>query len=402
MPYCRTLILGSLLLLAQSLSAYSLSYDNQSITANTWEEIDIAWDNPFDKNKPNTAQLVRPIRYANKHGLSYGNTNVHMNLAEFGVPDSHVWVTDVKPITQAQIEKIKHLPNNEKPLIGLYQHEVDNVRTYTFSDEQGYTSTIHATPNHPFYVVNLQRYVPIGKISNDMQLVDANGNSISLVCPQGKKVHCGKPYRKGKKTWVYNVEVYQQHRYLVGKQHVLAHNFCETELREITEHLPSRAKEELKLFNHDVYEHEGKIRVDSGYVANEEGTEGSVSFFTADFSPDEWVVHNIERSSLRSFHANDVFREQYLLAAEEGGFRNITPKRFRIYNIVNKETLEHVAGKLPNTSEFSDAFFKNTPLGKYTHHIFNDFKLKPLNIEWSNRTIGGTEYKDLIIDVTDI
>ena len=47
-----------------------------------------------------------------------------------------------------------------------------------------------------------------------------------MTLTHGHTSHCGIPYHQGKKTWVYNVEVYQRHRYFVGKQHVLAHNPC--------------------------------------------------------------------------------------------------------------------------------------------------------------------------------
>ena len=212
-----------------SAQRYALPYDNVPITV-AWEEIGIAWKNPYDNARPNTAEILRPIRYANKYRLSYGNTNVQMNLAEFGVPEAHVRVIYIKPLTQAQIDKINHFSANQKPIIGFYRHEVRDVRTYTFKDSQGHFSKVHATPNHPFYVVNSQTYVPISKITSKMELIDVNGQIIRLVCPIGKTKHCGKPCRKGKKTWVYNVEVYQQHHYFVGKQHVLAHNPCGDEV----------------------------------------------------------------------------------------------------------------------------------------------------------------------------
>ena len=164
----------------------SQPYDNVPISSKTWEEIDIAWKNPYNKAKPNTAQLVRPIKYANEHGLSRGNTDVRMNLTEFGVPNAHVWVTHVKPLTNVQVSKIKHLPNNEKPLIGLYQHQVKDVRTYTFKDQQGHISAIHATPSHRFYVLD-KGYRPLHDITGKMHLIDANGYQLSLVCRHGHR-----------------------------------------------------------------------------------------------------------------------------------------------------------------------------------------------------------------------
>ena len=204
---------------------YALSYDNVPITASSWEEIDITWPNAFNRKQPNTAQLLRPIRYADKHGLIKGG-HVHMDLAEFGVPNAAITVTAVKPLSWQRVHHIKQLPYGQKPVIGVFVHQTDDVHTYHFTNKQDHISTIHATPNHPFYVVNLHAYVPIGRITNSMQLVGADEQPISLVCTTWKTKHCGRPYRKGRRTWVYNVEVYQQHRYLVGRQRILAHNPC--------------------------------------------------------------------------------------------------------------------------------------------------------------------------------
>ena len=202
---------------------YALSYDNKPITAKSWEEVDISWYNPLNHKIPNTAKLLRPIDYANKRGLVVGG-HVHMKLGEFGVPNAQITVTAVKPLSQKRAYSIHHLPNGDKPIIGVYIHQTNDVRTYTFKDAKGKLSILHATPVHPFYVKNLHVYLPISKVTNSMQLVGKNNEIIHLLCPKHKHVHCGIPYHKGKITTVYNIEVYQKHFYRVGNHAIKVHN----------------------------------------------------------------------------------------------------------------------------------------------------------------------------------
>jgi len=180
------------------------SYDKIPITAKTWEEINIAWRNPYSKNQPDTAKLLRPINYAKIHGLRL-HGHIHMNLAELGVPNKHVWITAIKPLAIREVYHLNHLPRSEKPVIGLYIHQTKNIHTYTFIDEKKQVSKIHATPNHRFYVKSLHRFLPITDISSSMVLLGKNNQTVRLLCLKNKSIHCGMPYRKGKITTVYNI-----------------------------------------------------------------------------------------------------------------------------------------------------------------------------------------------------
>ena len=183
----------------------------------------LRFPNRLNRNIPNSAQLLRPISYAHKRGLLVGH-HVHMPFREFGVPNAVITVTAVKPLSQQRADKIHHLPNSEKPIIGVYIHQTNDVRTYAFKDNQGRISTIHATPVHPFYVKNLHTYVPISKVTDTMQLTGKDNEVIHLVCRNEKHQHCGAPYQKRKITIVYNIEVYQKHFYRVGDSAIKVHN----------------------------------------------------------------------------------------------------------------------------------------------------------------------------------
>ncbi|MBK2125472.1 Hint domain-containing protein, partial [Fangia hongkongensis] len=97
----------------------------------------------------------------------------------------------------------------------------------TFQDRNGKVEQIHATPTHPFYVINKKRFIAIDQLSSKDQLLSAYGKEIQLVCPKGKLGHCGQRYnRDDKPILVYNIEVYQTHNYYVGRFTSLVHNMC--------------------------------------------------------------------------------------------------------------------------------------------------------------------------------
>ena len=196
------------------------AYDNEPISSKTWEEIDIAWNNPFNPNKPNTAQLLRPIKYAHKYGLFVGK-HIYMNLAEFGVPHTLITVIRIKPLTTWKVHRLLH---GKQPVIGLYIHQTMDVRTYRFTDKRGHITTIHVTPNHPFYVKNLHAYLPINQITDTIPLEGKKHQRIYLVCPFHHFRHCGIPYQPSKLKTVYNLEVYRQHHFRVSNFQIKVHN----------------------------------------------------------------------------------------------------------------------------------------------------------------------------------
>lgn len=197
---------------------YALSYDNVPISAKTWEEIDITWPNPFNLNIPNKAKLLRPIEYAKQHGLVL-HGHVKMNLSEFGVPNANVIVAAVKPLAA-----LSKTISGAKPVIGFFVHQTNNVRTYRFKNNKRNTSIIHATPNHPFYVKNLNAYIRIDHVTEKMELEGKRGQLVHIICPRFKAQHCGIPYKKGQITTVYNLEIYRQHVYRIGDRKILVHN----------------------------------------------------------------------------------------------------------------------------------------------------------------------------------
>ena len=190
---------------------YTMSYDNVPISTKTWEEIGIKWDNGYGK-------LLRPISYAEKHGLTAGECR-YFNLTEFGVPHAKITITYTKPLLKWQVHQLLH---DKQPVIGIYIHQTKDVRTYRFTDKHGHISTLNVTPNHPFYVKSLHAYLPISHITNTMSLDGVQHQSLYLLCLRHQ--HCGVIYEPNKFKTVYNLEVAQQHFFRVGVDEIRVHN----------------------------------------------------------------------------------------------------------------------------------------------------------------------------------
>ena len=204
---------------------YVLPYDNVPISATSWKEIDIKWLNPFNPNVPNTAQLLRPISFIRSNHLIVGHL-AKLNMRGIGIPNSSAVLTAIKPLPKSTIQKIQA---NTQPVIGYFKHYVNDVRTYRFRDRSNHIFSIHATPNHPFWIKSLHIFLPITNVTSAMALVGKANRLVHLICPNNQS-HCGKSYRKGHIFMVYNIEVYRRHVYRVGHFNILVHNKNEGQL----------------------------------------------------------------------------------------------------------------------------------------------------------------------------
>ncbi len=241
-------------LIIASSSTFLPSYDSQPITPKTWEEVDFVYYHDFpckatciDKIIPGCRKanndrgkvvlrcreymnLLRPktmVRQWQQEQKKQGRVSV--TIKEFGVNNVHGYITAIKPTTV----NTTHLDINrshQSPAISFFGRHVLKVRTYQFKDvntEQ--ISSVSATPGHRFYVENKNTFVPIQNLSPKDNLISVTGHQIHLLCKGNRNSHCGVSYGvKGVPVEVYNLEIYQRHRYFVGKGQILVHNECHT------------------------------------------------------------------------------------------------------------------------------------------------------------------------------
>ena len=378
---------------------YALSYDNVPITAKTWEEVDISWKNPLNHKIPNTARLLRPIAYAHQRGLLVGG-HVHMKLGEFGVPNANITVTNVKPLSLQTVNKIHHLPKQEKPIIGVYIHQTNDVRTYYFKDKQGHISIIHATPIHPFYVTNLHIYLPISQVNNTMQLAGNNNEIIHLVCPKDKQQRCGTLYHQGKITSVYNIEVYQKHFYRVGYDNIKVHNATGASCGLISPKKPVdiETPRQIKDFitQNNYGEQVSKINGSGiyvrAYLKSDASTSHSTMFaITEDIrASDNARFYNISRTELAADSKNGVAVSDILHSSES---RLASLSDSKIFNL---EQENHIANKYGGLYRVNTSFVDYLITSRRIAPVFNGGRYDALC--WNCHTYIFSILKQLEID----
>ena len=168
------------------------------------------------------AKLLRPERsvltWQREESL---NGFVSLNIPELGIDHAHARIVSIR-LGRRQTQVMR---DGSQPVTGLFIRHVFDVRKYTFTNLQtGQPGTINATPEHRFYVKNLQTFVPVAEIAGTDKLITDTGGSVQLSCHRDRQKHCGRPRHAREPVYVYNLEVAQHHAYFAGSLHILVHN----------------------------------------------------------------------------------------------------------------------------------------------------------------------------------
>jgi hypothetical protein len=102
-----------------------------------------------------------------------------------------------------------------RPITGYFERTVPEVWDYAFSSGD----TIGATANHPFFSQDRQEYIPVGDLSIGERVKLAGEKDAFL---------SAKTKRENGAEKVYNLEIWREHNFHVGKEAVLVHNDCFT------------------------------------------------------------------------------------------------------------------------------------------------------------------------------
>ena len=203
-----------------------MDYDTVPFSCKTWKRIDINWKNPYHTGHVNHASLLRPNSFIQQNNIAIGN-HIRLNAPGFIAPDTPVNITAIHSLYKdSQCIRWKS-SGSYQPVIGIYSYQTDKVQKFMVKKDSGHITVIHATPSHPFYVYDLNRYLPVSRITPLMKLINEKGQFISLVCSKGKDHDCGINGPAKKIFTVYNIEVYQKHDYFIGKTCILVHNMCD-------------------------------------------------------------------------------------------------------------------------------------------------------------------------------
>ena len=168
-------------------------------------------------------ELLRPERIAEKWKTEEKkNGYILFKAGTTEKATIHAYIESIK-ISDFSISKVLKSAVFQ-PVTGVFKRYTFNAVRYTFKNlATGTISQINATTNHPFYVVNKKKFIPISMISPKDILLSATGRRFALICHK-KNAHCGLPFSDTKPILVYNLESYKKHIYFAGSAHMTVHN----------------------------------------------------------------------------------------------------------------------------------------------------------------------------------
>jgi hypothetical protein len=110
----------------------------------------------------------------------------------------------------------------DRPVITTFNRIAQEISDYIFSNGK----TIGCTPNHPFYSLDRQAYVPIDELNLGETIQTAGRREVKFI---GRRT-------RNSGEHVYNLEVWREHNYYVGsvgsEAFLLVHNICWEEVDE--------------------------------------------------------------------------------------------------------------------------------------------------------------------------
>ena len=169
------------------------------------------------------AQLLRSADVVNKWWLQQSRQGYFLFTdSDIGIKAEHAYII--------RVHNFSHKESSDEYLADrvtgkIIRHAL-NVETYTFLNlKTGAISTINATANHRFYVLNRQAFIPVSKIIPADRLINKAGERLRLLCSKRMGKH-GVSDSKKRLLSVHNLEVYSRHTYFAGKNRVLVHNGC--------------------------------------------------------------------------------------------------------------------------------------------------------------------------------
>ncbi|WP_162886466.1 RHS repeat-associated core domain-containing protein, partial [Pseudomonas syringae] len=145
------------------------------------------------------------------------------------------------------------------------------------------------------------------------------------------------------------------------------------------------------MFDHNSSLAYGPYVVESKHLQKEDD-------FLNEYAPNEWTFRsNYKRSGSNDYHANDVVRYQYRTIAQKTNTHGVLPSVIKNSFVVNNETLTKTLTIENKTPEMLQTFLQETPNGKRTQRVLDDFGMEAL---WVDRQ-GDSEFPfaDFIVAV---
>ena len=146
--------------------------------------------------------------YGSDSGIELLGLTIQMDLHELGLTGKAI-VLDIEACPPVR-------SGEGRVVTATFHHNSGDVIDLVVADEidQGEHETIGTTSNHPFWSVDRQEYVQAGSLRKGEHLRTIHGDTKRVI---------SKLARPGPEP-VYNLEVFGEHTYFVGKDGILVHN----------------------------------------------------------------------------------------------------------------------------------------------------------------------------------
>ena len=200
--------------------------DALEITPYTWKWVEL------EMHKADGSELVmrlrRPHQWFWQTGADSLGQTIWIDMPEMGAQG---WAT-VQRIWPQQLdtrlwEEHRQGDYAARPITGRFIHQSEDVWDFYFSHSD---SAIGATANHPFWSEDQMAWVEVGQLALGERVRLHGGKTATLT----RKVP-----RPGRHK-VYNLEIWRDHNFHVGKGGVWVHNGCPTANKLLTKRLGLR------------------------------------------------------------------------------------------------------------------------------------------------------------------
>jgi hypothetical protein len=194
-----------------NLPLHERNIDNEPITPYTWKWVSL--ELIHEDGSKDEVKLCRPNWWLNNLGANKVGEKVYLDIPETGINGTAL-VTKILPcqLDTRLLHEKREGDYVYRPITATFKHQSAEVWDFTFTGDE----TVGATNNHPFYSLDRQDYIPVGELRIGERVKNFAGTEIKLL---------SKAKRPNPEP-VYNLEVYRNHNYLVGKGRILVHNTC--------------------------------------------------------------------------------------------------------------------------------------------------------------------------------
>ena len=155
----------------------------------------------------------------------YKQGYIDFTVSEFGIQHAKARMDHVVPFI-SEFFKEDSDNSNEQLVTGVFKRHSVNVGLYVFKNVQtGKISSIHVTPEHPFYSKSRRVFLPLKNVTAKDILMTDNGDNVKLVYSD-RNIRTTSGNNAGIPRQVYNMEVKKKHIYFAGQDKIMVHNTC--------------------------------------------------------------------------------------------------------------------------------------------------------------------------------